>query len=332
MPLDEGTRRLLDEMIAASPSVETLEPEEAREAARARRLAAPGNEVVELPRVQDLTIPGPAGRIPVRVYWPSLDGGDPVVVYFHGGGWVLGDIDSHDLVCRRLARDSQCLFVSVDYRLAPEHKFPAAIDDAYAATSWVAANREKLRASPQGLAVAGDSAGGNLAAAVTLLARDRGAPPIDHQVLVYPVLDHRFDTASYFENGTDYFVTRAAMEWYWRQYLRTDVDGDDQRASPLRAASLDLLPSALIITAEFDPLRDEGESYGRRLQEAGVPAVISRYDGMFHGFFSQTAVVPRAYDAQQEVAAAVRKALRIGQTATSKLTSRVDLARRSPGD
>jgi acetyl esterase len=199
--------------------------------------------------------------------------------------------------------------VSVDYRLAPEHKFPAAAEDAYAATQWVADHADELGGDPDRIAVAGDSAGGNLAAVVALMARDRGGPPLRFQLLVYPVTDFSFDTDSYRENAEGYFLHRASMEWYWRQYLASDDDGIDPYASPLRADDVTGVPPAMVITAEYDPLRDEGEAYGRKLADAGVDVSIRRFDGMFHGFFSMGAFLDGAKQATDDAHAALRDAL-----------------------
>ena len=258
--------------------------------------------------VEDRTIPGPAGEIPVRVYRPSAATGLPVLVYLHGGGWVICDLETHDPTCRAISNGAGCVVVSVDYRLAPEHKFPAAADDAYAATAWVAQHAQELGADASRVAIGGDSAGGNLTAAVALMARERAGPPLSFQVLIYPVLDLASESASRKENGEGYFLTAAGMTWYEEQYLRDDADRKNVLASPLLADDLAGLPPALVVTAEYDPLRDEGEAYGRRLNEAGVPATVSRYDGMFHGFLAFAGALDDATRAQAEVFAALRTA------------------------
>jgi acetyl esterase/lipase len=244
---------------------------------------------VELASVEDRAVPGPGGDVRVRVYTPVAANRN-VVVYYHGGGWVIGDVDTHDRTTRRLARDTGATVVSVDYRCAPEHRFPAAADDAYAALVWAAEEYD-----PPKLAVAGDSAGGNLSAVVALMARDRGSPRIDHQLLVYPVTDCTFDTDSYRENGTgEFFLSETHMRWFWDQYLGPDGDGGDPYASPLRAEDLSGLPPATVVTAELDPLRDEGEAYAAALAAAGVPVEHHRADGMFHGFFGVDELLPEA--------------------------------------
>jgi len=308
MPLDPQARALIDQIAALGlPTVQDQTPAAAREGMQLRRAALGPGEPVE--RVEDRTIDGPGGSIPLRIYTPSRDGSLPVVVYFHGGGWVIGDIESHDRTCRALANRSGCVVVSVDYRLAPEHKFPAAAEDAYAATVWVAEHAGALDADGGRLAVAGDSAGGNLAAVVSLLARERGGPRIAFQLLIYPVTDFNLDTVSYLENGVGYSLTRDGMLWFWRHYLNDEAEGRHYMASPLQAESLTGLPPAHVITAEFDPLRDEGEAYAGRLQAAGVPVVCSRYDGMIHGFFSNPQVLDKAVLAIDEAGRALSTAL-----------------------
>jgi acetyl esterase len=264
--------------------------------------------VEDVARVDDHRVPVDGGDIAVRCYTPAGTGPFPVHVYFHGGGWVIGDIETHDGVCRSLANAAACVVVSADYRLAPEHKFPVAVDDAFAATRWVAARAATLGVDGDRMAVGGDSAGGNLAAAVALLSRDRGGPPLALQVLVYPVTQHAFDTPSYQEHADGYLLTRSAMRWFWNHYLRRPEDGEEPLASPLLARSLHGLPPALVITAEHDPLRDEGEAYAARLREAGVPVTVTRYPGMIHGFLRMLNMVDKARAARDEIAAALRKA------------------------
>jgi acetyl esterase len=291
-----------------------LPPTEERSVAQARELsrqraAMRAGEPEPVARVENWRIPGPHGEIPVRIYWPEGQAPFPVLVYFHGGGWVICDLDSHDGVCRALTRRAGCLTVSIDYRLAPEHKFPVPAEDCYAATQWVAANAAALGGDPARLAIGGDSAGGNLAAVVAQMARDRGGPPIAFQLLVYPVTNHDFETVSYRDNAQGYMLTLPAMGWYWDHYLKDPADGRNPYASPLQAADLSRLPPALVITAEFDPLRDEGEAYGARLRDAGVAATVHRYDGMIHGFFSMAALLTQAEDAVNEASTALRAAL-----------------------
>jgi acetyl esterase len=300
----------MDAMDQAFPRVETMTGAEAR-AHLKRTIAALNTDPEPVARVENRTIPGPDGPVPVRIYRPQEQPAAPMpaLVYFHGGGWVICDLDSHDPTCRAITNGVGCVVVSVDYRLAPEDKFPAAAEDAYAATLWVAGNATDLGVDATRIAVGGDSAGGNLTAAVALMARDRQAPEVMFQLMIYPVTDiASMDTRSYRENGEGYFLTTAAMEWYRRQYLADLSEASHPYASPLRAADLAGLPPALVITAELDPLRDEGEAYGSRLREAGVPATISRYDGVFHGFFALGTLLDAAEQANEEAYAALREA------------------------
>ncbi len=255
-------------------------------------------------RVADVDIPGAAGDIAARVYSPAADGPAPTLVYFHGGGWVVLGIDSHDHVCRSLAVKANCTVVSVDYRLAPEHPFPAAADDCYVATQWAA---EELGATA--IAVGGDSAGGNLAAVTALMARDRGGPDICHQLLIYPVANvASFDTPSYERYATDHGLTASLMRWFGAQYAPAVGQALDPYVSPLLATDLTGLPPAQVITAEFDVLRDEGEAYARRLADAGVGVDSVRYNGVHHGFFIMDAALDQAVHAQEDAARALRLA------------------------
>ncbi|MBX6372683.1 MAG: alpha/beta hydrolase [Acetobacteraceae bacterium] len=290
MTLDPDAAQVLELIrTAGRPPVEALSPDEARASYRAAREAVTP-EPVAVAEVRDLAAEGPYGSIPLRLYRPhgvaGTGGGVPALVYFHGGGWVLGDLDSHDGVCRHLADRSGCVVIAVDYRLAPEHKFPAAVEDAFAATRWVAAHAQALGLDAARLAVAGDSAGGNLAAVVCLLARDaaEGGPRIAFQMLLYPATDFAMDTPSHRRFAEGHLLTRASMRWFRDHYLRTPADQEDWRASPLRAPSLAGLPPAYVLTASHDPLRDEGEHYAQRLIETGVPVTVWRVPGQIHGF------------------------------------------------
>lgn len=258
--------------------------------------------------VFDGVIPGPAGKIPVRYYRAIQAEACPLLVYFHGGGWVMGDLDTHDNLCRLLARKSDALVMAVDYRLAPEHPFPAPFDDAYAAVVWAAENAASVGADPERILVAGDSAGANLAAAVCLAARDRGGPAVHGQVLAYPATDlASFDRPSYAHFADGHYLTRRYMEQFRDRYLPRVEDRTDPLASPLLAPDLTGLPPTLVITAGFDVLRDEGEAYAQRLQDAGVPVTASRYDGMVHGFLSMDRVFSRqTAQATDEIASFVR--------------------------
>ena len=284
-------------------------PEGAREVARRMRPDVDGPEVGE---VTDRTVPGPEGAdpVPVRVYRPEGEGPFPTVVFFHGGGYVIGDLDGHDLLCRHLVEESGCGVVSVDYRLAPEHPFPAAVEDAYAATEWVAANPEAVDGDGR-LAVMGDSAGGNLAAVVSLLARDRDGPAIDRQVLVYPAVSPREDWDSREENAEGYYLEEPDMEWFGDCYYGSDVHEANPYAFPLVACSHADLPPATVLTAGFDPLRDEGAAYAETFREAGVPVEHRNYDDVVHGFFTMLAGpadLERAHEAVADVAGDLRTA------------------------
>jgi acetyl esterase len=236
-----------------------------------------------------------------------------VIVFFHGGGWAICDLDTHDQTARRLALDTGAIVVSVDYRLAPEHRFPAAAEDCYAATVWTAAHAGELGGDPLRVAVAGDSAGGNLAAVVPLMAKERGGPALTFQLLVYPVTGVPEDgRPSYKENAEGYMLTKDAMIWFSDLYASTAADYEHPWFSPTRATDLSGLPPALVITAEYDPLRDEGEDYGRLLQAAGVACTITRYDGMIHGFYGMDEALDQGRAAQLEAAAALRAAFATG--------------------
>ncbi|MCI4354184.1 MAG: alpha/beta hydrolase, partial [Thermoplasmata archaeon] len=252
----------------------------------------------------------PDHRVPVRVYLPTNgEAPFPVVVYFHGGGWVFGDVDTHDSVCREIANRSECAVVSVGYRRAPEHKFPDPLEDCYGAVQWVAdlGTAARLQTDPGRIAVAGDSAGGNMAAVVCLLARERGGPTISGQVLICPVTAHDPDTPSYRENATGFGFEVSFMPWMWAQYLRGPEDASDPHVAPVRARDLSHLPSALVVTAECDLLRDEGEEYGERLRAAGVAAQVTRYPGMPHGFIDYRGLVDEGWDALDEIGEWLRR-------------------------
>ncbi|MDT7592675.1 MAG: acetyl esterase [Pseudonocardiales bacterium] len=307
MPVHPEAQGLLDALAEAGlPATEEMTVPNAR-AATAGFLALQG-EPVEVASALDRTVPGPAGEIPVRVYTPAGEGPLPVVVYFHGGGWVIGDLEVVDQPCRQLASAAGAIVVSVDYRLAPEHRYPAAFEDSYAATVWVGAHAAEIGGDPARLAVAGDSAGGNLAAAVALAARDRGGPELAAQLLIYPVTDFNFGTASYQDNREGYLLTKGSMQWFWAHYLGAQDLDKDPYACPLRADSLVGLPPAYVATSEYDPLRDEGEAYARRLEEAGVAVTAKRFDGLLHGFFWMLAAVPSAAGVLDDMVGVLRKA------------------------
>ena len=305
MPLDPQAQAVLDQLEALGlPPNHTVSPEEARANGKARPRAA-GPEVA---RVEDRSIIVPGRHIPIRTYTPEGSGPFPLLVWFHGGGWVVGDLDSADGTARHLAVGAGCVVVSVDYRLAPETKFPGAADDCYAATQWAANNAGALGADAGRIAVGGDSAGGNLAAVVPLMARDMGGPPLVFQLLIYPVTDRDFETSSYRRNADGYLLSRDSMIWYWDRYMASESDAKNPYCAPLQAKEMSGLPPALVITAEFDPLLDEGEAYAHRLLEAGVPTKCTRYDGMVHGFYGMSAVMDKGKQALSQSAAALRTA------------------------
>jgi acetyl esterase len=311
MALDPDAQRVLDLIREAGrPPYETLTPPEARALYRdSRRVFAP--EPPEVAELRELTAPSPAGPIPVRLYRAAgaAPGPLPALLYYHGGGWVIGDRDTHDVVCRQLANAAGCTVLSVDYRLAPEHKFPAAIDDAYAAAAWAAREAESLGIDGARLAVGGDSAGGNLAAVVALLARDRGGPALRFQLLIYPATDLAMTHDSHRRYAEGYLLTRGNTHWFRGHYLKSLADAEDWRASPLRAPSLAGLPPAWVLTAGFDPLSDEGEAYAQRLRDEGVPAVHRRIPDQIHGFITMGRMVRATGPALDEAAAALKAAL-----------------------
>jgi acetyl esterase/lipase len=307
MPLDPQAQAFLEQLAASgAPPLHELSVAEARQVI-VTLFGTPDNPA-PVGAVEDRTIAGAVGEMPARIYTPPGRGPFPVLVYFHGGGWVIGNLEAYDPTCRALTNAAGCIVVAMEYRLAPEHKFPAAPEDCYAALQWVAAHAAAIGGDPTRLAIGGDSAGGNLTAVVAQMVRDRGGPSLVYQLLVYPVTDYNFDTASYRENADGYLLTKDAMVWFWNHYLRSAADGSNLLASPLRAQNLRGLPPALILTAEFDPLRDEGEAYAARLREAGVPVTLKRYNGMIHGFFSLGAVFDQGKQAMAQAAAGLRAA------------------------
>jgi len=312
MALDPQAREVIDLVIKSGrPAYHTLSPKDARQLFRETRPASTPTPP-EIGAIRNITADGPGGPIPLRVYRPAgATAGTPLpaLVYFHGGGWVIGDLDTHDVQCRQLTAEAGITVVAVDYRLAPEHKFPAAVDDAWAATRWVAEHGSELGVDARRLAVAGDSAGGNLAAVVALLARDAGAPAIALQVLVYPVTDIGAETRSYRDFADGYLLTRESMRWFTNHYVKSPSEAQDWRVSPLRAASLAGLPPALVITAGFDPLRDEGAAYAARLVDAGGRVDYVSYGGMIHGFMPMGRLIDTGNRAISHVAASLRQEL-----------------------
>ncbi|WBL82143.1 alpha/beta hydrolase [Bradyrhizobium xenonodulans] len=291
---------------AGRPAYETLTAPQAR-AYYAQARFATNPEPPELARIAELAIPAPHGAIPARIYEPKAprrhDGLSPALVFFHGGGWVIGDLDSHDVVCRQLAVEGALIVISVDYRLAPEHKFPAAADDAVAATKWIAAHARELGIDASRLAIGGDSAGGNLAAVVALAARDGDGPAIAGQVLIYPAVDFAMTHGSHREPETSVLLTHSVIRWFRDHYLNGAADIHDWRASPARAKKLAGLPPAYVLTAGADPLRDEGDEYAERLKQAGVAVATRHYPGQFHGFLTMGKLLNQANIAVSEIGA-----------------------------
>ena len=288
---------------AGRPPYETVSPSKARELYLAGR-AVSNPEPPDLESAKPLSIPAPHGAIPARIYTPKqlrkTDGLAPCLVFYHGGGWVIGDLDSHDVVCRKLAHEGELIVISIDYRLAPEHKFPAAVDDAIEAAKWIAANAKQFGIDASRLMVGGDSAGGNLAAVVAIAARDGNGPAIAGQLLIYPATDFAMTHPSHSEPETSILLTHSVIKWFRDHYLG-DADINDWRASPARATTLAGLPPAYVLTAGADPLRDEGDEYAGRLKEAGVPVTYRTFPGQFHGFFTMGKLLQQANIAAREI-------------------------------
>ena len=294
---------------AGRPAYETLSPDEAREYYRQARFIS-NPEPPELKSVAPLAIPAPHGSIPGRIYTPNklrqTDGLAPCLVFFHGGGWVIGDLDTHDVVCRKLADEGRLIVISIDYRRAPEHKFPAAVDDAIAATAWIATHAKKFGPDASRLLVGGDSAGGNLATVVAIAARDGNGPAISGQVLIYPATDFTMAHPSHSEPETSILLTHSVIRWFRDHYLNGTADVHDWRASPALARTLVGLPPAYVLTAGADPLRDEGDDYARRLEQAGVAVTHRTFPGQFHGFFTMGKLLQQANIAASEIGAWLR--------------------------
>ena len=310
MPLDTQARTLLDAVKAAGvPEMWELTPDVAR--AEYLKRTEKATLEVDIFKIDDLKIEGPLGAIGIRVYTPramSVEELLPVLVWYHGGGFVIGDLDSHDSACRALSNQAECIVVAVDYRLAPEHKFPAAVIDCEFALTWVAEHAQELGGDKAKIAVGGDSAGGNLAAAVALLARDKGRLKVCFQLLIYPCVAPEPETRSHHEFAEGYLLTRKTITWFYKQYLRSSKDVRDPRYAPLEADDLSSLPPALVIVAGYDPLRDEGIDYARALIEAGNQVRLSNYEGMIHGFYLMGGMLDRAKDAIEESAKHLKSA------------------------
>jgi acetyl esterase len=308
-PQARALLRLIEEK--GVPPTHTLDVAQARALYRDRRTFTQP-EPPTVASVRDLEARGPAGPIPLRSYRPAGSNADtvlPVLVYYHGGGWVIGDLDTHDTLCRQLANLSGCAVIAVDYRMGPEHRFPAAVDDSIAATRWVRANAGALKVDPERLAVGGDSAGGNLAAVVALAARDSGDLPIAFQLLIYPATDQRRGAPSHTSNGEGYLLTRDTISWFHDHYIADAAQDLDWRASPLLHADHARLPPAFVLTAGYDPLRDEGLQYAQKLSEAGNRAALVNFERQIHGFILMGRVIDEANVAVQLCAAQLKQAL-----------------------
>jgi len=266
------------------------------------------SEKPEVAMVEDRAVPGPAGDIPIRIYTPQGEAPCPVLVYYHGGGWVIGSIETHDGICRAFANAAGCIVVSVDYRLAPEHRFPGGLDDAFAALQWVAKNAGEFGGDGSRLAIGGESAGANLVAVLAQLGKDGGGPDLAYQMMAYPVTHRDFDTNSYKDNGEGYFLTRDTMRWFWDNYLNDDAEASDPRTSPLLREDLSGLPPGIVVAPEYDPLRDEGVAYGKRLQEAGVDMEVWVPEGMIHDYLGMTNILPEAKEAIAQIGGRLKKA------------------------
>ncbi len=342
MDLNAQSQEILDQLAKyGSPPLETLTPEAARglplldyaardvvssrAGKRLQTVATPSPE--HLASVEHERIEGPQNEILLRIYTPVGEGPFPVLVYFHGGGWVIAGVNTYDSSARALANAAQCIVVMPAYSQAPEHKYPAAVRDAHTATQWVLKNAAALNGDPSRVAVGGESAGGNLAAVVCQIARDQGDLMPIHQLLVYPVTNYSFDTDSYRDYAYAAPLNRAMMHWFWSHYLRSEVDGKQPYASPLRG-NLTGLPSATVITAEADPLRDDGRAYAEALEDAGVPVVYQNYDGVMHEFFGLTGLIDTAREAVAFAADELRKAFAKSGEGTPPIP--VDVLRQVP--
>ncbi|HEX8983665.1 MAG TPA: alpha/beta hydrolase [Ktedonobacterales bacterium] len=308
MTLDPQLQAYAAQLAAtAGPPRHTQTPEAVR-AAMLEESAAQADSLKRetVASIERHEVSGPVGPVPVHVYIPEGQGPFPVVVYLHGGGWVLSDPQLVDSLSRSIAHGAGCVVVAVEYHLAPEHRFPVAVEDCYNATQWAAVHAETFSGDPARLAVAGDSAGGNLAAVVALMTRLRGGAPLHAQILIYPITDLRMQSASYTENAYAPMLTRDDMHWFRSHYIRDESDIENSLASPLLARDLQRLPPALIVTAGFDPLRDEGEQYAGRLRAEGISVTLRRYDDLAHGFLHHDAVVERARQGKEETIATIR--------------------------
>ena len=307
LTVDPQVQALLDQFAQFPwPSENNLSSEQIRQAYLKLRSLAGSPEDID--KVEEIKLPGATGSIPVRIYTPKVGKTLPILVYFHGGRYISGDLDTHDAPLRALANRSECIIVSVGYRLAPEYKFPGAVDDSYSVTKWIADHASDIGGDPTRIAVSGDSAGGGIAAAVTLIAREKNSPALAYQILIYPMLDATISSKSYKSFATGYLMTAEMLISGYTKYLPENVDPKNPYISPLWSKDLKNLPPAYVLTAEFDPLRDEGEAYAKRLKEAGVPVILKRYEGMIHGFFQFGGVLDVGRKSIDETASALREA------------------------
>ena len=306
MPLDPQAQIVIDGITAIG--LDLFNDDTDPTAIRALMNAVVIPSTVEVATVQNREIPGPAGALPVRIYRPDGDAPKPIVVFFHGGGWVVGSLDTHDHVARKLANEIDAVVVSVDYRMGPEDRFPAAVEDSFAALEWAHAEAATIGGDPERLVVAGDSAGGNLAAIVAQMARTSG-PAVCFQLLVYPVTDYEFTSVSMEDNAEGYYLTRNMMRWFFDRYLNRPDEGDDPRVSPLRNPDLSGLPHAFVITMQYDPLRDQGVAYGDAMRAAGNTVESTTYSGLFHGCFGMDEMIDAAKAPFADAVAAVRSAV-----------------------
>ena len=306
MPLDRQAQIVIDGIAAVGLDVfnDDTDPNAIRDLMNAVVIPS----TVELASVEDRQIPGPVGPLPVRIYRPVGDEPKPIVVFFHGGGWVLGSLETHDHVARKLADDIDAVVVSVDYRMGPEDRFPAAVDDSFAALQWAHAEAAAIGGDPERVVVAGDSAGGNLAAIVAQMARTSG-PGLRFQLLVYPVTDYEFTSSSMEQNAEGYYLTRDMMRWFFDRYLNGPDEAGDPRVSPLRNPDLTGLPPAFVLTMEYDPLRDQGVAYGDAMRKAGNHVESITYPGLFHGCFGMDGMIDAAKVPFADAVAAVRSAV-----------------------
>ena len=306
MPLDPQAQIVIDGIAAIG--LDLFNDDTDPGAIRALMNAVVIPSTVEVASIENRQIPGPAGPLPVRIYRPAGDAPKPVVVFFHGGGWVVGSLETHDQVARKLANEIDAVVVSVDYRMGPEDRFPAAVDDSFAALQWAHSEAVAIGGDPERLVVAGDSAGGNLAAIVAQMARTSG-PGLRFQLLVYPVTDYEFTSTSMEENAEGYYLTRDMMRWFFDRYLNGPDEADDPRVSPLRNPDLTGLPPAFVLTMEYDPLRDQGVAYGDAMRNAGNHVESITYPGLFHGCFGMDEMIEAAKVPFADAVAAVRSAV-----------------------